>query len=367
MKIALVGARSFPAAHGGLEVVVEALAYELAKSNAVTVYAGDGSADPSNSIDVVRSPALRGKYTHTASQMLSGLARLRGARHDVVHIHGVGPAFILLLWSRRSRRAKVFVTAHGLDWEREKWPTFARLAFRKISVMALRRADFVSAVSRQTASSLEPLLGRSVEFISNGVSLPESGEAVPDLPAKYAVVMSRLTPEKNVESIVRAWTPAIADTWGPLVVIGGGKGSYASEYEESLRQIQNDRVIWAGSLPRADALATLRSAALFISMSRTEAQPMAVIEALTLGVRVVLSDIPEHRQVADDAGDYVSLLTESLLEQRLMELGEIDPSAREERRQFWLSQSWQRIAAEYESWYVSPRLDGAIDKGESLQ
>lgn len=353
MRIALVGSRSFPASHGGLEVVVEELARSLSQGNAVSVYAGRSVEQSTSSIEVVRSPAVRGKYTHTATQMLSGLAHLKRRPYDVVHIHGVGPAAILLLWPRKNRSPVVVVTAHGLDWERDKWPKAARAIFRQVALAALKRADAVSGVSHQTASTLQAQLGRPVAFITNGVRIPDLSDPYPDLPQKYSVLVSRLTPEKNIESVVRAWTPAVADVHGPLVVIGGGKGSYAKDYERELKEMTNPRVIWTGPLARSQALSTTDRARLFLSMSKVEAQPMAVIEALTLGTRAVLSDIPEHRQVAAEAGYFIPLAQIDSLESHLLALPPAPIYEQQERQRFWTANTWEKVAQQYTTWYAS--------------
>lgn len=351
VRVALVGARSFPANHGGLEVVVEELAHELSSNHDVSVYASTFNGSQDSDVTVVTSWSWKGKYTHTASQMLSGLAQLKRDRHDVVHIHGVGPAFILLLWSRRRRATKVLVTAHGLDWERDKWPRPARAIFRTVALAALRRADAVSAVSAETAASLELLLGHPVSFISNGLRLPPLRAPLVDLPDKYAVVMSRITPEKNIGAVVRAWDDSVKRVQGPLVVIGGGNGSYASNYERDLRDFQNPNVIWLGALPRPDALSILRQAGLFVSMSKIEAQPMSVIEALSLGIPTLLSDIPEHRAVAGDAASYVALSDVDEFVYRLLSPPDLNSRPRDLRRSFWLARDWRIVTSEYVDWY----------------
>lgn len=87
-----MGARSYPAAHGGLEIAVEEIACELAnRGHHVGVFVSEGGQDARKErIDVRRAVAIQGKYSHTASQILFGLRSIATSSWDVVHVHGVG-------------------------------------------------------------------------------------------------------------------------------------------------------------------------------------------------------------------------------------------------------------------------------------
>jgi glycosyltransferase involved in cell wall biosynthesis len=359
LKIAVLGSRSYPAAHGGLEVVVEELSRELSRDNDVTVFVSEGHDRTQDGVHVHVSRSLRGKYSHTASQMIFGLRDVIRGDFDVVHIHGVGPAFVLLIWPFRKRKSRVFVTAHGLDWERRKWPRAAGWLFRKISVAALRRADALSAVSAPTADRLGEIVGKPVRVISNGISLPVLPLPRPGLPSKYSVVVSRLTPEKNIEAVLRAYGPDLAEVIGPLLLVGGGSASYSADYERQLRELGGPHVQWLGVLPRHQTLAVVSRATVSVSMSRTEAQPMAVIEAAALGVPLILSDIPEHRAVGLDAAVYVSPDSPQQLAEALRAVDQIDRSAVERNAREWCDRDWRAVAEDYRKWFLETTAEGA--------
>lgn len=358
LKIALVGSRNFPARHGGLEVVVENVAKGLAdRKQAVHVFVGEAQTDAENvgPVHVRSTKAVKGKYWHTASQILSGLAEVRRLNPDIVNIHGVGPAFPLAIYKKAFGDAPTLVTAHGLDWERSKWPPIARWLFRKIAIRSLKNATSVSCVSESVGSELAVLLGAEVVVTPNGFD-PVETSSVEDfgLPAKYSVVMSRLTPEKNVEDIVGSYTSEIANIWGPLVVIGGGEGSYAGDYEAKLRQLGSDKdVIFLGHQTRESALSILKGASLYVSLSKLEARPMAVLEAMSLGVPLLLSDIAPHKELCGESARYVSLEDSSVLTEMLL-----TPDSETSRRvslarERVADMTWERAVDSYETWYQS--------------
>jgi glycosyltransferase involved in cell wall biosynthesis len=86
-----------------------------------------------------------------------------------------------------------------------------------------------------------------------------------------------------------------------LLLVGDG------ELREALQQQANcfdlaSRVHFCGELPSIEVLALLSIADLFVFPSLYEAMPMAIIEAMSLGLPIVGSDIAALREVIGDAG-----------------------------------------------------------------
>jgi glycosyltransferase involved in cell wall biosynthesis len=359
LKVALIGSRNFPARHGGLEVVVENIAQRMAKRQvSVHVFVSADEAVDSRDLEsdrlhVYASRSIKGKYWHTASQILSGLALVRKLRPDIVNIHGVGPAFPLAFSKRAFGGVPTLVTAHGLDWERAKWPAVARWAFRFIAVRALKNATSVSCVSESVGTELGRLIGTEVVTTSNGMDSPEAtlGHDL-DLPEKYVVAVSRLTPEKNLEHIIESYTREVSDLRGPLVIVGGGAGSYASGYEDELRKLARGRaIIFAGQQDREAALSIMSGASMLVSTSFLEARPMTVLEAMHLRVPLVLSDIAPHRELCGDSALYVSPRDPEQLTELL--LGP-DPGASSRVAQAFVrvsAMTWERSTDTYLTWY----------------
>lgn len=319
MRIALFGARCYPAAHGGIEVAVEQIAAELARmGHQITVFIDRKSVPVAEQINIAvqPSPALRTKYTHTATQIICNVLSMQPRMFDVVHIHGVGPTFPLLLTPRAYRATPTVATVHGIDWAREKWPKPAQAIFRSIAVRALMNVAEVTAVSQSDAESVGSLIGKPVAVIRNGVPVFNNNEPVQR--QNYSLYVGRLTPEKNVDGLIREYDRAVADKLGPLYIIGGGGSSHSSRYESDLRQCAPPWVIFEGPKPHVETLERLARAGRFISMSKLEGQPLTVIEALTLGTPLFVSDIPAHREICERSANYVPLGTPGALRHLLL-------------------------------------------------
>lgn len=365
MKIALVGSRSFPASHGGLEVAVEKIAIELsARGHEVVVFVSSPSSKKCDGVRVEIVPAWKGKYLHTASQIIFGLRGVRRLRADVVHVHGVGPAFPLFLHSQAFGRSPVVVTAHGIDWRREKWPRIARLLFKEISSRAFRKATVRTAVSMGVAQDLEEITGSVVSFVSNGVSIPNGLPQLPEWvkPGKYSVCVARLTPEKNIEQVILDYDDATSSRLGPLVVIGGGGASYSQEYEDYLKSISSANIIFTGPLPHTMVLKLVEASGRFISLSKLEAQPIAVLEAMALGKPLYLSDIPEHRELCSASAIYTEVGRVGELKSKLLarELERNELESGSEARIIANNMTWPRSVDCYESLYF-----GVLNRGSA--
>lgn len=110
--------------------------------------------------------------------------------------------------------------------------------------------------------------------------------------------VGRLIEIKNLLTVLRAFHQ-YADQDSRLVFIGGGPMRdllMAKSSESGLgKQIE-----LTGLIPREKVYENLTNADLFISASRGEGLPVAVLEAMACRNSVILSDIPPHREIADD-------------------------------------------------------------------
>ncbi|MCX7012783.1 MAG: glycosyltransferase family 4 protein [Candidatus Sumerlaeota bacterium] len=316
MRIAVIGSRGIPASYGGVERHVEELYARLAqKGCGVTVFARrhylealkdrvDWSRELRRGryrgVDLVVSgaPALKGweAFLHSFWATLLALPR----RFDLYHYHATGPSFFSLLPTLLGRR--VVVTCHGLDWRRAKWGGASRAYLRLCEWVVGRFARRLICVSEDLRSHFETTYQRKAEYIPNGVAVPPL-PAQEDFPewglqsGRYIVFFGRLTPEKEVHTLLAAFKEVAYD--GRLAIVG--EATQAEEYGKTLRELADRRVVFPG-YQYGERLNSLVANSLFVvNPSRLEGLPMTALEAHALGKRVLASDIAPHRQIIHDA------------------------------------------------------------------
>jgi glycosyltransferase involved in cell wall biosynthesis len=240
------------------------------------------------------------------------LARaLAASEHDVVHAHSPHTAtLVTLALAARPRRwrlrRRLVYTVHDSfqDYKpRNKllmlpalalWPrvVFCGEAAYESYPRTWRRLVGSRARIVQNAADLE-----RVERTTSGVTRSRNG--------RFEVLsIGRLEPVKDPMTVLASFRAAGDGSRMAFV----GTGSLAPALAGRARALGlEDRVELTGLIPRDDVFVRCAQADLFVSASRGEGLPVAVIEAMSTGCPVVLSDIPPHREVAGDA-DFIPLV-----------------------------------------------------------
>ena len=110
---------------------------------------------------------------------------------------------------------------------------------------------------------------------------------------------------KNHETVLRALAQAKSKDVRLTVISDGPDGAALEQYCSELGIA--DRVLWTGRISREQTLKHLWRANAFVSMSRGEGLPVAVLEAMSCHCPVVLSDIPPHREIRGTRNDLIPL------------------------------------------------------------
>lgn len=156
----------------------------------------------------------------------------------------------------------------------------------------IRRSDGVIALSPSHWRQLtrwSALHGRAPFVVGNGVAIadgPDSPDDSADAGAARIVFAGRLVEHKGVQLALQALDRLEHRRWVFEVV---GDGPYRARLEELVPERLANRVTFSGWA--ADPLAALRRAHLLVLPSVAEAQPMVLLEAMSLGVPVVANAV----------------------------------------------------------------------------
>ncbi len=234
---------------------------------------------------------------------------LRGALaagpYDVIHVHSPHLALLFLvgtLTAHRRYAASTVLTVH------DSYPNYKlrnRLMFLP-AFACFRRVVCCSQASYQSFPWLyRKLAGSRLRVVQNGVDLARvdriaarAREATRPSPDFTVTAISRLVDIKNPFTALRAFQRS--DPAGSnLIHIGAGpllEALLMASREAGLA----GRVHYTGLIPREQVFEYLTHTDLFLSVSRGEGLPISVLEAMACSRPVVLSDIPPHREIAED-------------------------------------------------------------------
>ena len=248
-----------------------------------------------------RSGAEPVEPMYTIQDAEAAIALFRG--YDVLHYHAIGPSVPLLI-------AKIFgkhtvCTVHGLNWKVDKWRGFASRYMKLGERIAAKYADDLVVLSETEWNYFLQKYGRASILIPNAIRFYEKRacslirEKYGLARGEYILYVGRISPEKGTLDLVEGYRKA--KTGKKLVLVGPLDDS---EYCRTVQQqAQNDpNIIMTGYLV-GDLLKELYSnCGLFVLPSHTEGLSLSLLEALSIGARCLVSDIPENTVVTDIYG-----------------------------------------------------------------
>ena len=303
MKVVFTGTRGIPGIMGGVETHCEELCPRLAALGIdVTVvrrtaYAKD-SLTEWQGVRIMDIPAPKKKSAEALVHTFRAVNYAVRAKAGTVHIHACGPALLTPYAKRRG--LKVVFTHHGPEYDREKWGRIARTMLRLGERLAVRHADDVIVISPFIQRLVKEKYGRTerVHLICNGVPAPERcdyPEYFAELgiePGRYVLWTGRFVPEKRLQDLIAAFRGID----GYKLVLAGD-ADFEDDYSRSVKaEARAAGAVLTGFIRGRKLHALLSHAACFVLPSSHEGLPISLLEAMSYGRKVIVSDIPANRE-----------------------------------------------------------------------
>lgn len=330
MKIVVTGTRGIPNVMGGVETHCEELFPRIAAMGEdVTVirrksYVNDGLKEWKGvKLVDIETPKKKSFEAIIHTYRAINMAKKLGA--DILHIHAIGPA--LLTPYAKMLGMKVVFTHHGPDYDRDKWGKAAKMVLKMGERMGCMFADDVIVISDVIRNLVKEKYGRTknVHLIYNGVSKPE----ICDYPeyfeelgikkGRYILGMCRFVPEKNLHHLVEAFniikneelrikkeSSALANyELNDVKLVLAGDTDFEDDYSRGLKEMaRKNGVVLTGFVKGRKLHSLLTNCMCYCLPSSHEGLPIALLEAMSYGVKVIVSDIPANLEVGLPQNDY---------------------------------------------------------------
>lgn len=360
MRIAMIGQKGLPATYGGIERHVEEIGRRLvARGHEVSVFCRlyyTAAGAEYHGVKLLRRPSINTKHLDTATHVAWSSIEASLRRYDIVHFHALGPS--AFAWLPRLTGKRTVVTVHGLDWQREKWGKMASWVLKQCEHPAAHFANKTIVVSKTLRDYFRDHHKCDAAFIPNGTNLttPRAAKKILPLgltPGKYVLFVGRLVPEKGVHYLCEAFSGINSDM--KLALVGGSSASQS--YVDLLKGYESDRIRMLDYMYGETLEELWSNAYMVVQPSTMEGLSIALLEALSYGRCVLLSDIPENLEVAEEvAVSFRSKDVGDLKEKLEMLLARPDLVKHYEekaRNHIRLHYSWDKVAESTEALYLS--------------
>ena len=286
-----------------------------------------------------------------------------------VHVHGLWEqsTFVACQAARR-RQIPYVVSAHGML---DQW-ALSNKRFKKLLYSALiertnlEKASCLHALTDAEASDYRRYGCTSpIAVIPNGVCVPEEASSqsflaqYPALKGKRLFLfLGRIHFKKGLDLLVRAWREIISRWPDALLILAGPDFEGTQDQLESLIKEHGlvDHVLFTGMLRDELKWSAFAAAECFVLPSYSEGLSISVLEAMGLGLPVIVSDHCNLPEIAEIGAGWVIPATLSALTIALtsaLENSAKSNSVLGQRGREFVSRrySWSRIADQFTELY----------------
>ena len=278
---------------------------------------------------------------------------------DIIHTHGIIPD---ILSSHIKLPAKKVSTLHNNMFEDylDSYGYIKSRIFIAMHMVALKKLDLCVCCSKSVYDVMKQYLANTT-YIRNGIEPAKARSVItrkqlgiPDN-ARLFLYAGVLNTGKNVVWLVQNFVKCRNDNEFLLVL---GKG----EKEVECQAVVDDHVKLLGF--QSDPAAYMQISDIYISASRSEGFSISVLEAISMGLGLFLSDIPSHRETIEMASDiYIGeLFSEESFARKISELRNKQFQKEEISRFQHMSASAKSMSQNYQSSYKQLLCEGQLWK-----
>ena len=304
MKIAILGTRGIPARYGGFETLADELSRRLVeRGHEVTVYCRKPFTTPNDVYDRrirrVILPTVSNKHFDTLVHSFLSVLHVLFSDAEVLLICNVANS--PFAWIPRLAGKPTALNVDGLDRKRRKWNIIGQTFLHLCEMLSVWTPLRIVTDARAVQTYYKERYGVDSDMIAYGAQ-PVKGDGFFEqlglCSGKYILYVARLEPENNPELVIRAYGNVKTD-W-PLVIVGGNP--YAPVYLDELKEMADNRVIFAGPIYGDGYWSLQQNAGIFVFAGEIGGVHPALVEAMAAGNAILYLDTAANRETAMGCG-----------------------------------------------------------------
>lgn len=308
MRIAILGTRGIPNHYGGFEQYAELLAtYLVAQGWEVTVYNSHNhpykeSIYKGVNIKHIYDPE---KKMGTIGQFFYDLGCILDSRkqhYDVIYQLGYTSSAIFNFLFPKD--AVIVTNMDGMEWKRSKYNKYVQRFLMYSERIAVKRSHYLVADSLGIKEYLDRKYNKDSFYSAYTANIPNSFSESDLLeynlvPYQYNLIVARLEPENNVETIMKAHTLNGIDSL--LIVIGNHNTPFGSHLKTKFKQYPN--ILFIGGVYHQQKLNSLRHyAQMYFHGHSVGGTNPSLLEAMACSCKIIAhSNIFNQSVLGEDA------------------------------------------------------------------
>lgn len=299
-KLAIIGLRGYPAdfpGSSGIDTYIENILPYLKNDFQINLYTRSWVKSKKIKTDnpqVTAIPTAKHYLLDTAVYSLIAPVAALIQGNDIFWFHAPGSCFLMPLVFFCGK--KIIFTSHGIDWQRDKWKSkLIKLYLKLLEYISIKYSHFQTAVSEDIVDYLNSTYSIRSTFLPPG----RAAGCPSILPPRHLLFLGRLTPEKRIHWLIKAYQHLpyhLQNKW-PLII--AGDPGFNPGYFHQLKTLsgRNPSIKFVGHISRYKKEAALTAAKLFILPSNLEGNSLALNEAINHHLICLAADLPVHQKI----------------------------------------------------------------------
>ena len=310
MKIAILGTRGIPNHYGGFEQYAELLSVFLAAQGwDVTVYNSHNHPYQESEYKEVKIKHIYDpeKGLGTVGQFfydLGCILNTRKQKFDIIYQLGyTSSAIFNFLFDSKTT---LVTNMDGLEWKRTKYNKYVQKFLKYSEKIAVKRSHFLIADSLGIKKYLDDKYDTSTYYSAYTANIPtlflkEHLNQYFLKPFEYNLLIARLEPENNIDTIIQA--NVLNNLKIPLIVIGNHKTEYGQLLVERYKDFKH--ILFIGAVYQKNILDSIRhfSKMYFHGHSVGGTNP-SLLEAMACQCNIIAHDNTFNKSVLEESAWY---------------------------------------------------------------